>query len=140
MRNLLFLLLLVPLLWTGAAGMAVAAGDPRHEKAVSFWKKAKALQRQGKYLPAAKLFDLAAETEKSAARPRLSDISVELNQAGMCYQDAGHLNLAMQRYREALALARKAGKTGWIPSFLNNMGAVHQFRGEYARAIRPLQN
>lgn len=123
------------MMWLPASSPVFAATDPHHVRAITAWKKANALKKQGKHLQAARLFDQAAESEAKARRPKWRDMSVERNQAGLSYQDAGRLSLALKRYQQALTLARRAGKKEWIPSFLNNMGAVYQAQGHYARAI-----
>ncbi|MBU3916154.1 hypothetical protein KKA14_11525 [bacterium] len=55
------------------------------ELADKYWNQAQSLKKQNKYLEAARMYEKAAESEMASPKPRLGDLAIEHNQAGICY-------------------------------------------------------
>ena len=61
-----------------------------------YWNKANELQKQGKYLDAAKMFEKSAQAEKASPSPRMEELAYALNDAGYCYSLVGQYDKALK--------------------------------------------
>ena len=53
-----------------------------HQLADENWYKAQDIEKQGKYIDAAKMYEKSAEAEKASPDPGKSNLATDLNQAG----------------------------------------------------------
>ena len=68
------------------------------------------LEKQGKYIDAAKMYEKSAEAEKASPDPGKSNLATDLNQAGYYYSLAGQYNKAVKYLEEALTITGKLGQ------------------------------
>ena len=106
-----------------------------HKLADEYWSKAHELQKQGKYLDAAEMFEKSAQAERARPSPRMQALTAQLNAAGYFYKLVGQYDKAFKYYKEALAIDRKLGKEGSVAIRLNNIGTVYHSWGKYDKAI-----
>jgi len=107
-----------------------------YKLANEYWDKANELEKQGKYLEAAKMFEKSAQTEKASPSPRMQALTAQLNQAGYYYTLVGQYDKAIMNFKEALAISRKLGQEADVATSLNNIGNVYYSWGQYDKAIK----
>ncbi len=67
-----------------------------HQLANEYWYKAEDLEKQGKYLEAAKMYENSAHAEKASPSPRMVVLSAQLNAAGYIYNSVGQYDKAIK--------------------------------------------
>ncbi|MCP4255183.1 MAG: CHAT domain-containing protein [Candidatus Scalindua sp.] len=107
-----------------------------HQLADEYRNKAEALEKQDKYLEAAKMYEKTVQAEKASSSPRMADLDTALGRAGYHYYTVGQYEKAIKYYEEALAIARKLGQEGSVATALNNIGEVYRSWGQYEKAIK----
>ena len=78
-----------------------------HKLADECWNKAHELQKQGKYLDAAGMYEKSVAAEKSSPAPRMDGLADALISTGYCYYLIGQYDRALKYFEEALAIGRK---------------------------------
>ena len=106
-----------------------------HQPAVENWYKAQDLEKQGKYIDAAKIYEKSAETEKTRPDPGKSNLATDLNQAGYYYSLAGQYNKAVKYLEEALTIFRKLGQEDKVATCLSHFGGIYKSVGRYESAL-----
>ena len=101
-----------------------------------YWNQAQRLEKQGRYLEAAQMFEKSAQAESESPEPRLEDLGIELSQAGFVYYSWGKYDKAIRNFEEALAIDRKLKQEDKISIRLNNIGVVYEAWGQYDKAIK----
>ncbi|MCP4264793.1 MAG: tetratricopeptide repeat protein, partial [Candidatus Brocadiaceae bacterium] len=107
-----------------------------HQLADEYWNKAEALEKQGKYLEAAKMFEKSVNAEKASSSPKMLDFATALGRAGYNYHTVAQYDKAVKNYEEALAIFRNQGQEGGVATLLNNIGTVYKSWGQYEKAIK----
>ncbi len=110
-----------------------------HQPADENWYKAQDLEKQGKYIDAAKMYEKSAEAEKTSPVQGKSNLATDLNRAGYYYSLAGQYNKAVKSLEEALTIFRKLGQEDKVAIRLNNIGGVFETQGKYAKALEYYQ-
>jgi tetratricopeptide (TPR) repeat protein len=110
-----------------------------HVLAGLYWKQAKALQEQGKYLEAARMSEKAAATEQAYSDPKLANVAVAFNNAGYNYSMVGQYDKAIEHFQHALKIDRQLGNEALLAVRLNNIGQIYYSRGQYDKAIEHYQ-
>ena len=78
-----------------------------HKLSDECWNKAEELQKQGKYLDAAEMYEKFVEAEKASPSPRMEGLAPALISTGYCYYLNGQYDKAIKNYKKALAIGRK---------------------------------
>ncbi len=101
------------------------ACDQSRKLADECWNKAHELQKQGKYLDAAEMYEKFVEAEKASPSPRMEGLAPALISTGYCYYLIGQYDRTLKYFKEAQAVAEKLGQEGDISTILNNIGNVY---------------
>jgi tetratricopeptide (TPR) repeat protein len=96
-----------------------------HKLSDECWNKAEELQKQGKYLDAAEMYEKFVEAEKASPSPRMEGLAPALISTGYCYYLIGQYDRTLKYFKEAQAVAEKLGQEGDISTILNNIGNVY---------------
>ena len=72
-----------------------------------YYFKAKELDRQGRYLEAARMYEKSVEAERKSPKQRLSDLQVLKSMTGHAYYKAGQYEKAIDYYEQVLEFAIK---------------------------------
>ncbi len=107
-----------------------------NQLADEYWNKAKAIEKQGKYLEAAKIFEEYVQVEKASPSPRMANSATGLNKVGNCFYRVGQFDKAIKYYEEALAIFKKLEQEDNVAKNLSNIGLVYDSLGQYYKAIK----
>ncbi len=108
------------------------------------WYKAQDLEKQGKYIDAAKMYEKSVEAEKASPDPGKSsapfvrgesNLATDLNQAGYYYSLAGQYNKAVKYLEEALTIAGKLGQEDNVATCLSHFGGIYKSVWRYESAL-----
>ncbi len=107
-----------------------------HHQADEYWYKAQDLEKQGRYLEAAKLYERAVQAERKSPDSRKSKLITEISQTGYCFFLAGQNGKAVTFFEEAMAKAKKLKEEEKVANCLNYFGLVYTSVGQYDKAIK----
>ena len=106
-----------------------------HQPADENWYKAQDLEKQGKYIDAAKMYEKSAEAEKPSPDQGKSNLATDLSQAGYYYSLAGQYNKAVKYLEEALTIFKKLGQEDKVATCLSHFGGIYKSLGRYDSAL-----
>ncbi len=93
------------------------------------------LEKQGKYIDAAKMYEESAEAAKASPDSGKSNLATDLNQAGYYYSLAGQYNKAVTYLEEALAIFKELGSEDQVAACLSHFGGIYKSLGRYDSAL-----
>ncbi|MGR3302605.1 MAG: CHAT domain-containing protein [Candidatus Scalindua sp.] len=106
-----------------------------HQPVDENWYKAQNLEKQGKYIDAAKMYEKSAEAEKTSPDQEKSNLATDLNRAGYYYSLAGQYNKAVKYLEEALTIFKKLGQEDKVATCLSHFGGIYKSLGRYDSAL-----